>query len=258
MAETLKTFASLLRSLVTLVFLACLGIGGWLGYDTLNERSRLAAELEKAAGGNREADRPGRRPGKTDRTARSVAAAAEAGSPAGRDSRAGSMGLARRQKAADDQIRVRRSRRQLPADRQAARCSRSKETCVYVDAWVVKYLDRFVEKGDPVRGTSICLFKRLFGEYQEPSEGFVLDPVGSRPAAYSRGGEMPEFEREIWRQFWDFANDPEKAEQAGIRAAHGEAPFIKLRPGKAYLIKLRSSGGLSIKPKDAVRPSRAA
>jgi hypothetical protein len=60
---------------------------------------------------------------------------------------------------------------------------------------------------------------------------------------------MTEFEREIWRQFWDFANDPDKAEQAGIRAAHPEAPSIKLRPGKEYVIKLRASGGLSINPK---------
>ena len=78
----------------------------------------------------------------------------------------------------------------------------------------------------------------------------MLDTVGSRPAAYSRGEEMPEFEREIWARFWDFANEPDQAQRAGIRAAHGEAPFIKLRPGKTYLIDLRASDGLTIKTKD--------
>ena len=39
---------------------------------------------------------------------------------------------------------------------------------VYFDAWVVKYEDRLVESGDPLRSMSICLFRRIFGESQEP------------------------------------------------------------------------------------------
>jgi hypothetical protein len=61
---------------------------------------------------------------------------------------------------------------------------------------------------------------------------------------------MPKFEREIWERFWDFANEPDKAQRAGIRAAHGEAPFVKLRAGKTYLIDLRASDGLTIKTQD--------
>ena len=41
-------------------------------------------------------------------------------------------------------------------------------------------------------------------------------------------------------------NDPELAASKGVRAIHGEAPFIELREGKTYRIELRSSGGLSI------------
>jgi hypothetical protein len=121
---------------------------------------------------------------------------------------------------------------------------------VFVDSWVAKFSDEYVEMGDPLRSTSICLFRRLFGESQKPSEGFMLDTVGSRPAAYRSGGKMSDLEQEIWARFWEYANDPKKAEKVGVRAAHGEAPYIKLMPGKRYKVVLRASGGLSLVPED--------
>jgi hypothetical protein len=127
---------------------------------------------------------------------------------------------------------------------------------VYVDALVVKFSDESVEVADPLRATSFCLFRRVFGESQQPKDGFVLDPVGAQPAAYRSGREPSDFEREIWGKFWDYANNPEEAQKKGIRAAHGEAPFQKLVPGKRYKVLLRSSGGLSFVPEDApVKPS---
>ncbi len=120
---------------------------------------------------------------------------------------------------------------------------------VYIDAWIAKFKDSFIEVGDPLRSTSIYLFRRIFGEFQQPAEGFPLDRVGSRPAAYSRGGGS-DLEKEIWEHFWDFANNPDKAEKLGVRAANGEAPSIKLQKGRLYKIQLRASGGLSIVSED--------
>ena len=48
----------------------------------------------------------------------------------------------------------------------------------YIDAWVVKYHDKLVETGSPLGSTSICLFRRLFGETQKPADGFPLDRNG--------------------------------------------------------------------------------
>lgn len=119
---------------------------------------------------------------------------------------------------------------------------------IYVDNWIIKFDDRYVEKGDIERGTSLCLFRRVFSEDTLPSEGIALDEVGMRPQAYSRGGAMSEFEKRLWGDFWEFANDPKKAAEMGIRAANGEAVSIKVREGKTYSISLRASGGLSIAP----------
>lgn len=130
---------------------------------------------------------------------------------------------------------------------------RIKGDIVYIDNWVVKFDDAYVEQADIDRSTSLVLFRRIFGESQKPNDGFVLDKVGARPNVYGRG-EPSEFEKAIWRDFWDIANDQAKARAMGIRAAHGEAPFIKLRKGKSYKIELRASDGLSITPDDGPPP----
>ncbi len=122
---------------------------------------------------------------------------------------------------------------------------------VYLDSWVIKFTDENVEANDPLRSTSICLFRRIFGENQEPADGFPLDKVGSQPAAYRTGGKPSEWERQLWSRFWEYANDTELAKGQGVRAAHGEAPSIKLMPGKRYKVELRASAGLSVKPEDA-------
>ena len=119
---------------------------------------------------------------------------------------------------------------------------------IYLEALVIKFDDSFVEAGDALRGTSVCIFKRVFGENQKPSEGTPLDESGTRPLPYS-GDELPDpLFAGMWEQFWDYANDPEMARAKGVRAVHGEAPFTEARPGRRYKIELRASGGLSIQP----------
>lgn len=119
---------------------------------------------------------------------------------------------------------------------------------IYIDNWVVKFEDQFVEQADIERGTSLVLFRRVFSEQQTPSDGFSLDEVGMRPQAYARGGTMTEFERNLWSDFWEFANNPKRAAEMGVRAANGEAISIQVRDGMAYQLQLRASGGLSFQP----------
>ena len=119
---------------------------------------------------------------------------------------------------------------------------------VYIDSWVVKFDDKYVEQADIDRSTSLVLFRRIFGEFQEPNDGFSLDEAGSRPTVYARGSKMSDFEKRIWDDFWAVANDEKKQEQLGVRAAHGDAPSIKVQKGKAYRVELRASDGLSITP----------
>ncbi|HEY6563466.1 MAG TPA: hypothetical protein VIY86_03170 [Pirellulaceae bacterium] len=130
---------------------------------------------------------------------------------------------------------------------------------VYLDYWVVKFQDEYVEQAELDRSASICLFRRLFGEFQEPQDGFTLDEVGVRPSVYGREEKMSDFERQIWTDFWSIALDPNRAAVLGVRAAHGEAVSVKLRPGKRYRVTLRASDGLSVgPPEDIFQPAPTA
>lgn len=117
---------------------------------------------------------------------------------------------------------------------------------VYVESLVIQFEDRYVEQGDALRGTSLCLFKRLFGEDQKPSEGVALDSAGQQPLVYGGDTTGADVHRALWQRFWDYANDPALARELGVRALQGEAPYVEARPGKRYRLELRASGGLVI------------
>lgn len=119
---------------------------------------------------------------------------------------------------------------------------------VYVDYWVVKFEDKYVEQADLERGMSICMFSRVFGDLQKPNEGFTLDQPGQRPGSYARGSVMSDFEKKIWDDFWKIANDPQRSAELGIRALHGDAVSIKVEKGKTYRVTVRASGGPEIVP----------
>jgi hypothetical protein len=121
---------------------------------------------------------------------------------------------------------------------------------VYVDFLRVTFDDKYIEQSDLDRSTSLVLFQRIFGEHQEPVKGFQLETVGTRPTAYGRGTPMSDFEKKIWNDFWLIANDPKCAADMGIRAAHGDAVSIRVKPGKTYEIDLRSTGEISVRTID--------
>jgi hypothetical protein len=118
---------------------------------------------------------------------------------------------------------------------------------VYVDFLRVTFDDKYIEQSDLDRSTSLVLFQRIFGEHQEPVKGFQLETVGTRPTAYGRGTPTSDFEQKIWSDFWLIANDPKCAADMGIRAAHGDAVSMRVKPGKTYEIDLRSTGEISVR-----------
>jgi hypothetical protein len=122
----------------------------------------------------------------------------------------------------------------------------------YFDALVLKFEDKYVGDGDALRGRSLHLFRRVFGEYQAPADGFPLDgssPDGVPPGFRVDGGA---FEKNLWKQFWEMAADPELAAKSGVRVAEGEAVYLKLEAGRTYRLTIEADGGLNIRPSTSV------
>lgn len=120
---------------------------------------------------------------------------------------------------------------------------------VYVDHWVVNFDDQYIERAtDLDRSTALVMFRRIFGESQQPRDGYQLDQHGSRPLSYARGGKISDLEEKIWQDFWAIANDHKRAEELGIRAIHGDAVSFKAEAGKRYTLQIRASGGPTLLP----------
>jgi hypothetical protein len=123
---------------------------------------------------------------------------------------------------------------------------------IYIDALVVTFERKLVEAGDGLKGKSMLLFRRAFGDLQKPVDGVPLfrrEGASPIPEVAQVDKQPGDFERELWTRFWDYANDPKRAANAGIRVAQGEAPHIKAVQGQVYKLTLRASGGLEILPR---------
>lgn len=117
---------------------------------------------------------------------------------------------------------------------------------LYIDTYVIKFEDNFVEQGDLLKGSALCLFHRLFGEKQRPEDGFKLDTEGETPQPYKLdSAKTTDFEKELWGNFWQLAQNPELAKKMGVRAAHGQAPSMKLQEDSTYKLEMRNTGELS-------------
>ena len=119
---------------------------------------------------------------------------------------------------------------------------------VYFDTLVIKFEDEYVEQSDPLKGHALMLFRRVFSSTMRAEDGFAIDHQGQVPEAYA-GQEAPTgFERELWTRFWELANDERLAKERGVRAIHGDAPYMRLEPDRVYEVLLRSTGEVIITP----------
>ena len=125
---------------------------------------------------------------------------------------------------------------------------------VYFDTLVIKFDDHFVEQSDPLKGHTLMLFRRIFSSTMRAEDGYVIDVQGQAPEVYAERQAGSVFEKDLWKRFWELANDQKLAKDHGVRAIHGEAPYMRLEPDRVYEIWLRSTGEVIITPGTRLSP----
>jgi len=125
---------------------------------------------------------------------------------------------------------------------------------VYFDTLVIKFDDHFIEQGDPFKGQALMLFRRIFSSTMRAEDGFVVDIEGQAPEVYAERQAPNSFEKDLWKRFWELANDEKLAKQRGVRAIHGDAPYMRLEPDRVYEVCLRSTGEVIITPGTRLAP----
>jgi hypothetical protein len=118
---------------------------------------------------------------------------------------------------------------------------------IYFEALVVKFEPEDVAGGDPLRGKSLALFRRIYGERQQPAEGFRIDPENDVPNVYRVQPEPSPLERQLWARFWDYARNPDLAARDRVRIAQGESVCEPMLKGDIWTLTLQNNGGLNIK-----------
>jgi hypothetical protein len=278
MMEGLSTVNSFLRTLVAIIVVGAVGVGGWFGYTTYNAKEidarKKAAELKDA----------------NDKLAKATEDLEVAGAEIAKQS----ARIAEQQTQIKDlnlQVdKLETSLAFLKVDHRVAKFTCLDQTkneatgevtsliefvevndegapidtprqfrlpgdTVYIDSWVIRFKDEYVEQNDLERGSSLMLFKRIFGSGQKPEDGFPLDEFGSTARAYARGGMPSEFEKKIWDEFWNIANNPDELDRIGARSGSGVAPNMKVEKGKTYEIRLRAAGDPEIGPEKTKKPA---
>lgn len=126
---------------------------------------------------------------------------------------------------------------------------------VSVYGWVAKFQDEYVEQGDPLRGKALYMFKNIHGS-DGTEHGHALDRPGELPPVYNHGKQMTNLEQEIFGNFWEIANDTERAKKLGLRSIHGQAGTMKVVPDATYSIALRSTGDVDFDKLELPRSDR--
>jgi hypothetical protein len=119
---------------------------------------------------------------------------------------------------------------------------------VYFEGAVLKFEHRFVGQGDPEKGTSLVLFRRIFGDQQTSESASSLAQSPALAPADSS-------EARLMARFWEFVANPDLATQYGIRVAQCEAPAVPLKPGQVWEISIDAAGGLNLKRLDHQPPT---
>lgn len=111
---------------------------------------------------------------------------------------------------------------------------------------VIRFEDTYISKADRLKGKSVYLFWKAFVLNGKNTQDYEITPVNSVPQGYMVSRDVSKFEKELWRQFWDYALRQKVAKGVGIKNAQIEAPGTKFVPGLLYTIKIEHDGGMRI------------
>ena len=111
---------------------------------------------------------------------------------------------------------------------------------------VIRFDDIHVRRGDRLKGKSAFIFWKVFMLDGKNTQEYAINETDRIPDGYKLVEENDPFESALWHKFWEYALDPSKAKQNGIKNAQIEAPGTMFVPGNLYIIRIEHDGGLRI------------
>jgi hypothetical protein len=117
---------------------------------------------------------------------------------------------------------------------------------VHVDAYVVKFDQESVRKGDSLRGKALLLFEKIYGDAQAPADGSRIDPPTQSPEIYRDvNPRLSAFEQKLWTDFWRLVTDEPYRKEFGVSVAYGSGVFFPAEKGRRYTLTLAANGNVT-------------
>src|SRR4029078_12962243 len=79
-----------------------------------------------------------------------------------------------------------------------------RDDVIFFDALVIKFDPQRVATGDGLRGRSIALFRRVYGEHENPSDGQSIDATGLVPGVFRDDREANPFQPKLWAGCFEY------------------------------------------------------
>lgn len=119
---------------------------------------------------------------------------------------------------------------------------------IQFQALVIRFDDIHVRKADELRGRSAFLFWKVFMLDGKNTQEYVITKENQIPDGYKVADLSDVYEQKLWKSFWEYALNPQKGREIGIKNAQIEAPGTMFVPGVLYTIMIEHDGGLRIDP----------
>jgi hypothetical protein len=111
---------------------------------------------------------------------------------------------------------------------------------------VIRFDDFYIKGGHPLKGKSAYIFMMAFTLNNKRPEIFEINKIDDVPCGYKIDGVSSDFQKKLWKRFWEYALQPKEAKRMGIKNAQIEAPGTKFIKGLLYTLKIEHDGGLRI------------
>ncbi len=114
---------------------------------------------------------------------------------------------------------------------------------IHFDLLIVRFPKEMVADG---KERSLYLWRRIYGENQQPSQAFSINQEGDIPNRYKDLFTKLKLSEQqtLWDGIWSLSNDPQALSEYGIQAIYGNAVYKQLRPGLVYIFKIDPSGNV--------------
>ena len=117
---------------------------------------------------------------------------------------------------------------------------------IQFQALVIRFDDIHIRQGDRLKGKSAYIFWKVFMLDGKNTQEYVVNRINEIPDGYKLVKSPDPYEKILWEKFWEYALDPQKAKQSGVKNAQIEAPGTMFVPGNIYIIRIEHDGGLRI------------